>query len=161
MKSYTIEVDGFWTDISKTKVDVEKGVYFVLCATQNDEGEYQLNKLLYIGKSRDINDRLNGYHHKHADILAWRVWLGGFPVYYSGTIVNENSDQVSLEDLTRVESALIYDRDPPLNKTADKKFHHPETYVKLVGVRVGGVRKGLPNGFNGAPIHLTKDEERS
>ena len=60
----------------QTKVDVEKGVYFVLCATQNDEGEYQLNKLLYIGKSRDIDDRLNGYHHKHADILAWCVWLG-------------------------------------------------------------------------------------
>lgn len=126
MKRYTVSIGDLVTELRKPSLDDDKGVYFVFSATQNKDRAFFLKRLLYIGRSNDVNKRINGKHHKHDAIISECEKDDAVPVYYYAKVSPDTHD-----DMVRVESALIFNKPTPLNETADKGFHHPETIIFL------------------------------
>ena len=164
MKSYLVMVSDLVSEMMKEELCDEKGVYFIFAATSTEKN-YDLKELLYIGRSKGVNDRINGKHHRHEDILkACKKYAGAAPVYYYGHVLTADGNECTKEDIIRVESALIFRKQPTLNDTADKKFHHEETVVFLlrsvdtVNKKEDGSLKPLPQAFKGACVTVKKDE---
>ena len=59
IKKYTVTVDDFVTELRKPSLEDDKGVYFVFSARCNGEKSYEIVRLLYIGRSNDVNSRVN------------------------------------------------------------------------------------------------------
>lgn len=170
MKSYVVKFSDWVPEMMKEELCDEKGVYFVLAAVPTDGVgviPYCIQKeLLYIGRSKGVKDRINGQHHRHADILrACKKYVGAVPVYYYGHVLTVDGNECTKEDIIRVESALIFRKQPTLNGTADKKFHHEDTIVFLeraddtVNKNEDGSLKPLPEAFKGDRVVVKKDEE--
>ena len=165
MKSYIVRFSDLVPEMMKEELCDEKGVYFIFAATSVKK-IYDLKELLYIGRSKGVNDRINGKHHRHADILkACKKYAGAIPVYYYGHVLAAKGVECVKDDIIRVESALIFRKQPTLNDTADKKFHHEDTIVFLrradntVNKNEDGSLKPLPQAFKGASVIVKKDEE--
>lgn len=126
MKTYTVSIGDLVSELRKPSLDDDKGVYFVFSATQNNDRAFFLKRLLYIGRSNDVNKRINGKHHKHDAIISECEKDDAVPVYYYAKVSPDTHD-----DMVRVESALIFYKPTPLNETADKVFHHPRTHIIL------------------------------
>ena len=126
MKEYIITVADPVSELRKDLLHDDNGVYFVFSAKQTKQRRYSMLRLLYIGRSNDVNSRINGNHHKHDAILEKCSEDNGVPVYYFGSIVPNTT-----KDIVRVEAALIFHKKPILNETADKEFHHPNTHILL------------------------------
>ena len=165
MKDYQVIIEDFKTELKKAELSDETGVYFVFSATfDRSEGKisyYNIHKLLYIGRSNDVQKRISGKHHKHAAIVSsCEKIAGAIPVYYYGQVLRMTGASCDNDDLVRVESALIYSKDPPLNETADKAFHHPLTKISLLrspntcNVDDDGEFKPFPDAFNGSYVEV-------
>ena len=136
MKSYVVKFSDWVPEMMKEALCDEKGVYFVFATVQAEgvgTGPYGTPmELLYIGRSKGVKDRVNGQHHRHADILkACNKYAEAFPSYYYGHVLSADGKECTKEDIVRVESALIFRKQPTLNDTADKRFHHEDTIVFL------------------------------
>ena len=156
VKKYSIEIDDPVKELRKATISDDRGVYFVFSAKEGD-GAYTLIRLLYIGRSNDVQQRVNGKHHKYGKILAECKKDQGVPVYYYGDVTPS-----SKEDMVRTESALIFSKGPELNETADKEFHHPDTYIQLK--RKKGCRNennAIPAAFRGDEIFVAKGQKKN
>ena len=142
MKDYIVTIDDLRTELKKDLLPSDKGVYFVFSARKNADAKYSIIRLLYIGRSSDVNKRINGKHHKHADISRECTNDVGIPVYYYGE-VSPNTD----DDVIRVEAALIFHNQPVLNQTADKNFNHQDTHILLQRNENSCNGKILPSAF--------------
>ena len=151
-KQYMVMVDDLVTELRKPSVEDDKGVYFIFSARRNGEKSYEIVRLLYIGRSNDVNSRVNKKHHKHDAILAECKKDNAFPVYYYAEVAPSTND-----DLVRVESALIYNKQPCLNETADKNFHHPDSHIVLQRVaKSANASKALPKAFGDVDFVLSR-----
>ena len=126
VKAYIVSIGNLATELRKPSLDDDKGVYFVCSATQNKERVFNIKRLLYIGRSNDVNKRINGKHHKHDAIISECEKDDAVPVSYYAKVTPNTK-----EDMVRVESALIFYKQTPLNDTANKEFHHPTTIIFL------------------------------
>lgn len=157
VREYRVILDDPVSELHRQDMTDDAGLYFVFAAKpkRNVQGEliFALRKLLYIGRSSDVNRRMNGLHHRHEDILA-SCAADECPCYYYGRVEREDGRPCREDDYVRVESALIYGKQPLLNDTADRNFHHELTFVNLVRSRestnrdpVTGELKALPVAF--------------
>ena len=138
MKDYTITISDPVTELRKPTVNDDSGVYFVVSAKKGDSGNYLIIRLLYIGRSNDVNRRINNRHHKHVAIMAECKNDNAVPLYYYAEVSPATHD-----DVVRAESALIYNKHPCLNETADEDFHHPASHITME--RIANSRnKGVP-----------------
>lgn len=162
IKSYVVTIDDPVPELMRADIASAAGVYFIFSAVRKETADkkivYSLRELLYIGRSNDVNQRINGQHHKHNEILK-KCEGGLIPVYYYGQVSAEDGSACLEGDYVRVESALIFDKNPVLNETADKEFHHPMTFVSLVRSAdtvnknpETGVPNDLPLAFGGKII---------
>lgn len=169
-KSYIVKVADWVSEMKKVELCEEKGVYFIFAASPAEKtGNYPrstLHELLYIGRSKGVNDRINGQHHRHEDILnSCKKYKNARPVYFYGEVLSENGADCTKDDIIRVESALIFSKQPTLNATADKKFHHDDTSITLmrasdtINKNADGSLKPLPPAFKGDSVLVKKDDE--
>lgn len=133
-REYVVILEDPVSEEKRDQLVDEAGVYFVFSAKkrskENGKVSFLLNKLLYIGRSKDVRHRLNNQHHRHQDFLD-SCDEGMEPCYYYGSISRKDDVPCTEDDYVRVESALIMDKKPVLNDTADKEFHHDLTCITL------------------------------
>ena len=103
-----------------------KGVYLVYRLNKED-GRL---KLIYVGKSVDIADRVGPSHEHYVD---WIAWAGGQEdrLRFSWVILLDH-----VTDLLRCEAAIIYSLRPPINRMGIDTFSYDDTMIIFNGREV-------------------------
>ncbi|MEN8193192.1 MAG: GIY-YIG nuclease family protein [Bacteroidota bacterium] len=123
-QTYNVEIQGYWRDINKSRIPNHSGVYFVYDATHNkDRGTITINKLIYIGESEHVRDRIKD-HEKYESWLNYIRW--SHVLCFSTCMVEPDSRE-------RVEAAYIFKLKPPANEDYLNSFPFDETAVKSKG----------------------------
>lgn len=114
-KTITITFTRFYRDIT-TAMKNKSGVYMVY-AYNKESGE--VTRLLYIGESKNIYDRLSDETHQ----LDWTGYLkGSEEACYTYAIVSD-------EDRVRAQDAMIYHEKPICNTMSTESFNHDDTEI--------------------------------
>ena len=115
---------GYWREPNKGSIPKISGVYCVYECTFNEaEKNVTLHKLIYIGESEDVNERISN-HEKHKD---WEKHVRkGNQLCYNYTEV----DSVHRE---RVEAAFINSHEPPENTGYRDNFPFDKTSINTSG----------------------------
>ena len=124
-QTYNVKFDGgYWREVNKDDIPKKSGVYCVYeCKYNEQEGTVSLKKLLYIGESEDVNDRVSN----HEKLNEWKKYVG------SGNTLCYLFSQVDSPDRERVEAALIYEHKPPVNTEYKDKFPYDTTHITTEG----------------------------
>jgi len=123
-QTFSVEIQGYWRDKNKSGIPNHSGVYFVYVAVYNQQDDtVSLKKLIYIGESDDVNDRIQ--NHEKYDI--WKGYLSqGQELCFSTGKVNGN-------DRFRVEAAYIFKHKPPVNTEYVNSFPFDQTTIISTG----------------------------
>lgn len=114
---------GYWPEEIKAQLPAVSGVYCVYAGTYNSDDTVTLNRILYIGKSDNIHDRIQN----HGCEKDWKKELRwGENIIFSYT-------EYSGYDLERLEAALIYKHKPPVNTEYVYNFPYDETTISTSG----------------------------
>lgn len=120
MKSYNLKFEGSWVDSSRHFMPNYAGVYLVYRGTHNvAQQTVNCAEILYIGQAKDVRQRLS--NHEKRNIFSSQL--------HNGEILFYSCARVSMEDLSRVENALIYKMQPRLNDNLKDSFPYPITRV--------------------------------
>lgn len=124
MKFISLNFEGFWRETNKSYIPSKSGVYCVYACTYNTlDKTVTLRKILYIGESVNVNDRIAN----HDRLYDWKKHLNaGETLCYSFAFAN-NDDRI------RAEAALIYKHKPPCNSEYIYSFPYPETAINTDG----------------------------
>jgi len=123
-KTYNIDIDGYWREPNISGIPSKSGVYFVYECNHNKTAKtVSLKKLIYIGESGNVNDRIEN-HEK------WDEWRRHVE---SGNVLCFSFSEVSGDDRFRVEAAYIFKHKPPVNTEYVNSFPFDQTTVKSTG----------------------------
>jgi excinuclease UvrABC nuclease subunit len=124
MEEYNVNFNGYRLDQDKSGLPTYGGIYLVYCCVFNKEtNRVSLNRLIYIGQSVNINDRLNN-HERYEDFMA--ELKGGETLCYSYA-------SVAPKDMNIVENALIFMQKPKLNNDLKDSFNYPNSQFDFEG----------------------------
>lgn len=71
-QTFKIELDGYWREPNKGSIPAKSGVYCVYSCVHNaNEKTISIKKLIYIGESEDVNDRISD----HEKLPDWKKHL--------------------------------------------------------------------------------------
>lgn len=122
-KSYSLAYDGYWREQNTGGIPSKSGVYSVYaCQYNSSKGTVSLDKLIYIGESMNVHDRIKG-HEKWSE---WRRHLK------AGQQLCFNFAPIGV-DRERVEAALINYHKPPVNTEFVNNFPYSQTTVSTAG----------------------------
>ena len=123
-QTFTIKIDGYWREKSIAGIPSHSGVYFVYVCTPNEaKGSVSLDKLIYIGESEDVNDRIST-HEKWTD---WKKHVGTNQelCFSTGPVISANR--------FRVEAAYIFKHKPVENVEYKYSFPFDQTTISSLG----------------------------
>jgi excinuclease UvrABC nuclease subunit len=126
VQNYELEVDGYWREPKKNGVPNVSGIYCVYSCVFNktkEKSTVTLKKLIYIGESKDVRDRLSS----HEKQTLWEKHLN------KGEVLCYSVAKVSPNDRHRCEAALINKHTPPENTEYSDAFPFDETKITLSG----------------------------
>lgn len=124
IKHYIQEFKGYWRYQNRGSITSDSGVYCVYAGSYNSiEDTVSLRKLLYIGQSENIRERISN-HEKEAE---WKRYL------YSGEELIFSCTKLLISELDRFEAAMIYKHKPPINTEYVYNFPFPTTEVTTQG----------------------------
>ena len=128
MRMMTVEVDPRLTFQQFTAYDFDqRGVYLVYRINRED-GRF---RLIYIGKSQDVSDRVTVNHEHYEDWVRWAY-------------DNVNGLRFSVVklpvggDLASCEEAMIFAFQPPVNDKCKESFNHEDIRISFTGRNVCG-----------------------
>ncbi len=120
MKTFNLHFEGSILDGDRSNLPTYSGIYLVYRGVLFPDGsKVNCHEILYIGKTNDIRRRLS-IHDKRKEFLS--NLLPGEVLFYSYA-------KADIEDLDRIENALIYSRKPILNEQGKDAFLYPSTEV--------------------------------
>ena len=124
-KNYTLEFDGYWRGANIAGLPASSGIYCVYACTHNTHsGNVSIRKLLYIGESENIRERVDG-HERWDD---WRNELQhGEELCFNAALISPKSDR------ERAEAAMIYEHKPPCNVEYVDHFPFDTTSIRTKG----------------------------
>lgn len=119
-KTFDQEFEGYWRATNALNIPKASGIYAVQsCIHNKKEGTVSLKKLIYIGEAADLNKRILN-HDK------WKEWEKHLKI-------NEelcfNITRIESAYRERVEAALIYSNQPPVNAEYKYSFPFDTTHV--------------------------------
>ena len=123
-QTYSVEFDGYWRDLKKGGVPAKSGIYCVYECTFNAQtNKVSLNKLIYIGESGNVRDRIAN-HEKYED---WKkhVRQGNELCFSFGAVASTSRE--------RCEAAMIFKHKPPENTEYRNEFPYDKTAMNLSG----------------------------
>ena len=121
-QSILLTFEGYWTD--HTAMPAKSGIYLVYACTHSAQlKRVSLRKLIYIGESTDVQDRL-ATHEKWPD---WKRQL------HAGETLAFAFANVINPDRERAEAALINYHKPPVNTQYTDSFPWDATTVTSSG----------------------------
>lgn len=102
------------------------GIYLVYRINREDDRL----KLVYVGKSVDVSERVGETHEHYND---WLAWANGQEsrLRFSWVILQDHIDE-----LLRCEAALIYCLQPPINSNSKDSFSYEDTIIIFNGRQV-------------------------
>ena len=123
-KSYSISFEGYWRDQNNNGIPSKSGVYCVyVCSHNSNSGKVNISKLIYIGESENVNDRIA----KHEKRIKWKSHVNrGYELCFSFAPSNSN-------ERDRVEAALIFKHKPPVNIEYANNFPFDTTTISTNG----------------------------
>jgi hypothetical protein len=116
--------EGYWRESNKNGLPAESGIYCVYECTFNfNEKNVTIHKLIYIGESADVRQRVE----KHEKLKNWQkhVRLGNQLCY--------SFSPVDSDYRNRVAAAFIYHHKPPENSEYVNDFPFDKTIIKTSG----------------------------
>ena len=120
---YELDFVGFWTEGRQGAMPAGSGVYCVYACVPQPDTTLSLLRLLYIGRSENIQRRLCA----HEKTGLWKSLLrDGEKLCYSYASVPSRSLEVC-------EAALIFWHRPPCNDQSTSGFYHSTTTVRTKG----------------------------
>lgn len=120
MRTFNLNFEGSYLDDKRYYMPEYAGVYLVYRGTLTDDGKALICKeLIYIGQATNIRSRLEN-HDRREDFLQRAD--NDEEIFYSCAKCNTN-------DLDRIENALIYHVQPPLNRNGVFSFPYPDTRI--------------------------------
>ena len=123
-QTYSIDFDGYWREKNKGGIPKESGIYCVYSCVHNEsEKNISIKKLIYIGESENVNERIDG----HEKLPDWKKHLK------SGEELCYNFGGVSSSSRVRCEAAMIFKHKPPENTEYVNTFPFDQTTMKLSG----------------------------
>ena len=119
-KTFHQEFDGYWRAANASSIPKASGIYTVQsCIHNKKEGTVSLKKLIYIGEAEDLHERVLN-HDK------WKEWEKHLKI-------NEelcfNITRIGFTHRERVEAALIYANQPPVNIEYKDSFPFDTTHI--------------------------------
>lgn len=127
METITVDVSAHLTfDQFRSLPDDLRGVYLVYRINQEDSRL----RLIYVGKSADVSDRVSESHQHYND---WVSWANDDPTrlrFSWGKLIDHTTD------ILRCEAALIYAFKPPVNQNGKDVFSYEDTEVVFTGRQV-------------------------
>ncbi|WP_258098665.1 GIY-YIG nuclease family protein [Marinoscillum pacificum] len=120
VKSFNIEIEGYWREKNKGGITPQSGVYFVYECTYNQNLQnLAIHKLIYIGEAANVRKRIDNHEKKN----DWEkhVRPGNELCYSTGP--------VGSIDRERVEAAYIFEHKPPENIEYKNSFPYDQTSV--------------------------------
>ena len=123
-KEIALEFDGYWRKPAISGLPSESGIYCVYTCTHNkEEKTVSIKRLIYIGESEDVNDRIS----KHEKWDEWESYLS------NGEVICVSCATVSDSNRIRAEAAMIYKHDPPENTEYVSYFPFDKTKITTSG----------------------------
>lgn len=123
-KTYSLTFDGYWRETQISGIPSGSGVYCVYtCVYNQNKNTVTLIKLVYIGESGDVNKRIST-HEK------WSKWLSHLN---QGEQLCFNYAHVDADNRDRVEAALIFKHEPPVNDEYVDRFPFDKTTIYTSG----------------------------
>lgn len=123
MKYFNIYFKGYRRDVNKTTLPEYSGVYCVYRCIHNEDGTVTLKNLMYIGKAKNINIRLNN-HEKYE--LFKKQLIGKEELCYTYA-------EIPINDLDEVENGLIFMQKPPLNDRLRDDYNYEDATFEIEG----------------------------
>lgn len=125
MTEIKLDFKGYRLEQSKNGIEDYSGIYCVYsCKYSETDDTVNIRKLLYIGKAKNLNERING----HERLESWERYLNpGETLCYSRAKIGDQQDRA------RAEAALIYKHKPPCNDDYTDSFPFPDTRIELTG----------------------------
>jgi len=118
--TFTINIDGYWRDRDKSGIPNHSGVYFVYEARYNHiKDTVLLIKLIYIGESEDVKERIASHH-------LYDQWLQGLR---EGHELFYSTGQTPDPYRKRIEAAYIFKHKPIHNTEFINYFPFEETTI--------------------------------
>lgn len=128
MRMMTVEVGPRLTFQQFTAQDFDqRGVYLVYRVNRED-GCF---RLIYIGKSQDLSDRVTENHEHYTDWVSWAY----------DNVAELRFSIVKLPaggDLSSCEEAMIFAFQPPINGKCKDSFNHEDIRISFTGRNVCG-----------------------
>lgn len=124
-KSYNLQFKGYWREPNIGGLPAKSGVYSVYACTYNSSAEtVSIRKLLYIGESDNVQDRVAS-HEKWPE---WKRHLRpGEQLCFNAALVSGRYDR------ERAEAAMIFKHKPPCNIEFVDSFPYDTTTVRTSG----------------------------
>lgn len=124
MVTISLNFDGYWREVNKKVIPSKSGIYCVYACTYNQDAKnVTIHKLLYIGESHNVNDRIDN----HERLSDWKNALGKNQTLCYSFAPATNPDR------ERAEAALIYKHKPPMNDEYVNGFTYNDTSIILSG----------------------------
>ena len=122
-KTISLYFDGYWMEPEISEVPKQSGIFVVYaCAKDAQEAAFVLKKVIYIGESENVNQRIA----KYKEWPFWKNHCGAHQICFSFAHV---ADQYR----KRSEAALIYKHKPPVNERYIVTYPFDETSINLSG----------------------------
>ncbi len=123
-QTFSIEFDGYWREPAKSGIPSKSGIYCVYSCVHNVQAKtVTLKKLIYIGESENVNDRIAN-HEKLSD---WNSYLK------QGEVLCYSFGPIPSATRVRCEAAMIFKHKPPANTEYVSAFPFDQTTMKLTG----------------------------
>jgi hypothetical protein len=120
---YNQKFNGYWREPNKEGLPSISGVYCVYECTNVNARNLDIKRLIYIGESADIIDRIMN----HEKLPLWQRYVrGGNELCYSYT-------QINSPDRYRVEAAFINHHKPTVNTEYVNSFPFDKTNILTSG----------------------------
>lgn len=124
MRTFNLHFEGSILDDKRSSLPTYSGVYLVYCGTLSDDRNFlRCREIIYIGQAEDIRRR-HSDHERRKDFLA--QLQPGEVLFYSYA-------KVETALLDRIENALIYHQQPPLNTSGKESYLYPDTEIDSDG----------------------------
>lgn len=110
----------------QSRLEQTSGLYLVYRINKED-GRL---KLIYVGKSSDVSDRVDQSHEHYSD---WLEWADGQEdrLRFSCVVLQDHTTEI-----LRCEAALIYAFQPPINNNGKDSFSYEDTMVIFNGRQI-------------------------
>ena len=123
MKTFHLQFDGYWREAVKQFTPEYSGIYLIYtCRYISEKNMGDLSELIYIGKAENLRKRIMDHSEKEFSKLM-----------NEGETLCYACAPFELNDLEKVENALVYAEKPRGNTLLKSNYSYGDARIKIEG----------------------------